>query len=67
VALMMISDIVRASRQQTFGIHPGHAEVRIPGEVDAVGWAWLGQLIVRTNRRGRNNDAAQCGTPTIGG
>jgi DNA-binding transcriptional ArsR family regulator len=51
VARMMVSDIVRAGRQQTFGIHPGHAEVRIPGEADATGWAELGELMVRTTEQ----------------
>jgi DNA-binding transcriptional ArsR family regulator len=33
------ADIGRAIRHRTFGARPGHAEVRVPGEVDDRGWA----------------------------
>jgi DNA-binding MarR family transcriptional regulator len=33
------ADIGRAIRHRSFGVHPGHAEVRVPGEVDDRGWA----------------------------
>lgn len=48
VAKMMVSDIVRASQNRTFGIHAGHAEVRIPGEVDPSGWDEISKIMVKS-------------------
>lgn len=40
------ADVGRAIRHRTFGNHPGHAVVRIPGEVDERGWAEIGALMI---------------------
>jgi DNA-binding transcriptional ArsR family regulator len=45
------ADIGRAIRGGTFGNHPGHAEVRIPGEVDERGWAEIGAIVTEAMGR----------------
>jgi DNA-binding transcriptional ArsR family regulator len=43
----VVADISRASRTREFGTLEGHAEIRIPGEVDQEGWDALAQLMLR--------------------
>jgi DNA-binding transcriptional ArsR family regulator len=44
----LLADIARAVRDETFGRHAGHAEVRVPGEVDQRGWDEVARLMDRT-------------------
>jgi hypothetical protein len=44
----VVADIGRASRGREFGTLEGHAELRIPGEVDQEGWDALSRLMLRT-------------------
>lgn len=46
----IVADIGGAMRRETFGTHPEHAEVRIPGEVDEAGWQELAQITLRAVR-----------------
>jgi DNA-binding transcriptional ArsR family regulator len=45
------ADIGRAIRNRTLGTRPGHAEVRVPGEVDQRGWEDLTATMVATMQR----------------
>ncbi|HEY2053232.1 MAG TPA: helix-turn-helix domain-containing protein [Solirubrobacterales bacterium] len=42
------ADIGRAIRHRTFGARLGHAEVRVPGEVDGRGWAEIEATLTRS-------------------
>jgi DNA-binding transcriptional ArsR family regulator len=46
----VVADIARATRNRTLGIRPGHAEVRVPGEVDERGLAEIEATIIETMR-----------------
>ncbi len=47
----IVRDIGRAVRERTFGTRVGHAEVRIPGQVDERGWDLLGAILTRAMER----------------
>jgi DNA-binding transcriptional ArsR family regulator len=48
VLRIIISDVGLAVKNGTFGTGTGHAEVRIPGEVDRRGWEELARVMVST-------------------
>jgi DNA-binding transcriptional ArsR family regulator len=47
VLRIMVDDIRAAIGDRSFGTRPGHAEIRIPGEVDQRGWSELGDIYRR--------------------
>jgi DNA-binding transcriptional ArsR family regulator len=50
VLRLVATDMGRAIRNNTLGTRPGHAEVRIPAEVDERGWRQISEIIERALR-----------------
>jgi DNA-binding transcriptional ArsR family regulator len=48
---VITADIGHAIRHRTLGTRPGHAEVRVPGEVDERGWEAIGAIMIETMQR----------------
>ena len=44
VFLAVAADVLAATRERTFGLRPGHAQVRSVGEVDGTGWEDLSRM-----------------------